>query len=311
MLKEARDLSGLDWGVANRKFVDAVILQISFFNKFDRYMKIPKRSSTHRTDTLAVRAVISELPADWLIRNLEERDYGVDLQIEIFDGDEPTGQIAHIQIKGTDSAFNGVPKFGSFPVKTIGYAERFSAPFFVFHTSTKTKETYFVWLQKYAATRLTLDSPDWRSQDSVTINFPQDNVLRSNYEKIALILKNQQIKEQGLAFLAQYEWLKIHVDHIVSADNHHAAEPALENIEALSTFTDLLEKYGETLFDLDIDAMSTELLEIKRQRVIKEDQKDFLEEQLEHLYLLKMALLDEDEMDSFTVECCSEDGHPY
>lgn len=274
-------------------------------------MKIPKRSSTHRTDTLAVRAVISELPADWLIRNLEERDYGVDLQIEIFDGDEPTGQIAHIQIKGTDSAFNGAPKFGSFPVKTIGYAERFSAPFFVFHTSTKTKETYFVWLQKYAATRLALDSPDWRSQDSVTINFPQDNVLRSNYKKIALILKNQQIKEQGLAFLAQYEWLKIHVDHIVSADNHFAAEPALENIEALSTFTDLLEKYGETLFDLDIDAISVELLEIKTQGLIIEDQKTFLKEQLMHLYLLKMALLDEDEMDSFTVECCSEDGHPY
>jgi hypothetical protein len=58
-----------------------------------------KRGPTHETDTLAVRAIISELPASWLVRSQDERDYGIDLSIEMFSGAEPTGK----KLKTSDS----------------------------------------------------------------------------------------------------------------------------------------------------------------------------------------------------------------
>lgn len=58
------------------------------------------RSSTHITDTRAVRLIMSKLNPNWLLRSLEERDYGIDLSLEKFNGDEPTGNYVFIQVKG-------------------------------------------------------------------------------------------------------------------------------------------------------------------------------------------------------------------
>ncbi|MBF4437736.1 DUF4365 domain-containing protein, partial [Vibrio anguillarum] len=60
-----------------------------------------KRTRTHEIDTLAVRKIISELPVDWIVRGQEERDYGIDLTIERFDGQNATGDYFLVQVKGT------------------------------------------------------------------------------------------------------------------------------------------------------------------------------------------------------------------
>lgn len=45
-----------------------------------------RRTQTHITDTLAIREIMSKLPENWLVRGLEERDYGIDLSIELYNG---------------------------------------------------------------------------------------------------------------------------------------------------------------------------------------------------------------------------------
>ena len=61
----------------------------------------PERSETHRTDTSAVRRLMTQLSSDWVIRDLSERDYGIDLKLEYFNDNKPTGKIVFLQVKGT------------------------------------------------------------------------------------------------------------------------------------------------------------------------------------------------------------------
>lgn len=101
---------------------------------------MPKRIETHRIDTKAIRTIFTHLHEDWLVRSLEERDYGIDLQLERFDSDEATGDFIFIQVKGTDKEFGEDVQLSGFPVDTINYALMFDVPFFLFHTSNASKK---------------------------------------------------------------------------------------------------------------------------------------------------------------------------
>lgn len=171
-----------------------------------------RRTQTHITDTLAIREIMSKLPENWLVRGLEERDYGIDLSIELYDGEEPTGCFSLIQVKGTSKAFSDPVSLSGFPTKTLKYAELFPEAFFIFHTSNQDKETYFVWAQKYISVRLKKDVPNWEVQDSTTIHFPDENILGSTdgNAKIELAMKRLSAEQQGLRFLADYEWIVMH-----------------------------------------------------------------------------------------------------
>jgi hypothetical protein len=171
----------------------------------------PQRTNTHRIDTRAVRLVISRLPEDCLVRSLEERDYGIDLQLELFDGNFPSGNIAFVQVKGQEDSFKNESKITDFPVKTILYARMFNAPFFIFFVSLKDAEVRFIWLQKYIDTTLPLLSPNWETQQTVTIEMPEQNTLEKKIvfgtgeigeEKFLNIIKDQAWHRVALEFLS-------------------------------------------------------------------------------------------------------------
>jgi hypothetical protein len=63
---------------------------------------------------------------------VEERDYGIDLQLERFDSDDATGDFIFVQVKGTDKAFKENVQLSGFPVDTVNYALMFDVPFFLF-----------------------------------------------------------------------------------------------------------------------------------------------------------------------------------
>jgi hypothetical protein len=90
-----------------------------------------QRTDTHIIDTLAIREIFTQMPANWLVRGLDERDYGIDLKIEKFNGNKPTGALSLVQVKGTRDKFEEKVKLSHFPTKTLEYAELFSKPFFI------------------------------------------------------------------------------------------------------------------------------------------------------------------------------------
>ena len=271
-------------------------------------MAQPKRTDTHRIDTRAVRSLLQHLPEDWLVRSLEERDYGVDLQIEVFDGDLPTGRVAMIQVKGRRAPFGTDDvSLSSFPAKTVEYAALFSVPFFVFHTSIEGNRTYFVWLQKYAETKLAETTPDWRNQDSVTLYFPPNNLLHANHEKIKKILIRHSLQKECFTFLGCCEWLQHHIEQVASG-NMDALQPALNQLTRINRLDpDFHARYLETAADLDLKEMRDSLEALRYQP----DDFTFIDRQMACLDSTKSLILNQDELDAFTVENASSDAHPY
>lgn len=65
-------------------------------------MGTPKRTRAHRLEDAsktAFRALCDE--AGWIVRDMPG-DYGIDLEVEIFDNDSTTGMTFRVQLKGTD-----------------------------------------------------------------------------------------------------------------------------------------------------------------------------------------------------------------
>lgn len=172
-----------------------------------------QRSQTHITDTLAVRKVMGVLSENWIFRDMTERDYGIDLMVEYFDGKNPTGLIAFFQIKGTEGPIQISDDKIAFSLhrKTLAYTECFSVPFFLIHCDTRkdNRNVYFVWLQKYIETRFISDYPDWktRSQESFTIYIPASNKLPDDESRLVTFCQQPQFQKETLHLLGYlFHW---------------------------------------------------------------------------------------------------------
>lgn len=67
-------------------------------------MEYPSRINTHISESKSFKILSQVLPEQWIIRELTERDYGVDLYVEIVREDgKVTGDLVALQVKSTDS----------------------------------------------------------------------------------------------------------------------------------------------------------------------------------------------------------------
>ncbi|EKY4875674.1 DUF4365 domain-containing protein [Vibrio alginolyticus] len=271
-----------------------------------------RRTQTHITDTLAVREIISKLPGDWLVRGLEERDYGIDLSIELYDGENPTGCFGLIQVKGTSKSFSDTNSLSlsGFPTKTLKYAELFPEAFFIFHTSTVDKETYFVWAQKYIELKLNNDRPGWKDQDTTTIHFPETNILgtQEGNQKIEMIMKRLSTQQEGLRFLVDFEWLKFHVKNSFLLQSE-VLKTCIGLVKKLKEYKNVYHYYDQGNF-LDLNALIVAIDDIVHYPITlsydnsmsdeDDDRAKKIEAQLEHLELIKHMFLNQslqDEME--------------
>jgi hypothetical protein len=263
-------------------------------------MTLPTRIANHRTETLAVRQIIGHISADWLIRNMDERDYGIDLMFEVFNSRFPTGRIAFVQSKGTEDAFQRGPDncvvLNNFPVKTIEYALRLSAPFFVFYTSLESSETVFAWIQRYALTKLGATTPNWREQESATLYFPDENNLRNGHVKIETILHSEQLTSQTVEVLRNTRWLRKYVGSILSGQ-HAVAKAALESLAAITGCNAVVESVLNTPGSLDLAQIKSSLSEILDLNRISEANTTILAEIDAQIEEFEDAILDKPDME--------------
>jgi hypothetical protein len=150
------------------------------------------RIYSHIIDTHARKLVPNVFPNEWEHREVTGRDYGIDMEIELFEKGNPTGQILLLQIKGTAKAiFSHNSKYFSFPLetKTIKYAERFVTPFLliVCPVNEKPIKAYYLWLQDYIRTCLDIDKKKWRNQKKVTLHIPLNNTMPNNENHLSYI----------------------------------------------------------------------------------------------------------------------------
>ncbi len=66
-------------------------------------MKFPKRSETHKIEAASWRLLQELAPDEWIVREVSERDYGIDAYIEVATSTgDVTGNLVSIQLKGVD-----------------------------------------------------------------------------------------------------------------------------------------------------------------------------------------------------------------
>ncbi|GAA4492577.1 DUF4365 domain-containing protein [Gluconacetobacter tumulicola] len=262
---------------------------------------MPKRIETHRIDTKAIRTIFTHLNENWLVRSLDERDYGVDLQLERFDLDDATGDFIFVQVKGTNDVFEGNVQLSGFPVDTLNYALMFDVPFFLFHTSNTSKQTKFVWLQKYVEVRLEKDKPKWRSQDSVTIYFPEENDLERNDSKIVDIIKREKLSKVGVKFLASYESLKLHSEAVLGGEVGVASGCAIVT-EKIKKFSSFIEEYRNLVHEgsfVDFNTLPAVYQNIASTLKIDAADRETVQRAIAFLEGIKVAFLGQDEIDDF------------
>lgn len=205
----------------------------------------------HIIDTMAIKTTLNSIPHHWVVRDLSERDYGVDLMIEIFskagtnekghDYFEATGHVCYLQLKGTNSEFeyyeeNETLSY-SIDKSTLLYVERFSTPFILVRVSVVAgkEKVHFLWLQRYIMEVLDFQIPDWRErkrkvkegeeeeyQESYTIKIPMSNVLPGGSTKIEKIAARIKYIEEHSEFYERYGTVKSYLNTII--DNNLDAE---------------------------------------------------------------------------------------
>jgi hypothetical protein len=151
------------------------------------------RPEEHETDTAARRIVPSLLPSSWEHRESGGRDYGVDMNIEMFKGGRATGNTLLLQIKGTTKAIDGGATLISFdlPVSTLKYSELFAVPFLLVlcPVNDDPKCWYYLWLQEYIEVVLNFEAPNWRANKTTArVKIPSENRMpgrQADLESIA------------------------------------------------------------------------------------------------------------------------------
>lgn len=161
------------------------------------------RHKNHIIEDKTYRFLQDLFPAEWVQRKLTP-DYGIDIDLELFEYENDDcvtlGEHIFLQVKGTESAVFGmikpmgkqmytekeltdmqipVLKF-SLDVPLLKMVERMGSaiPVLLTVVDLTTQVAYYICLNDYVRHVLAHREPDYRSQDSITVYIPADNVLK-------------------------------------------------------------------------------------------------------------------------------------
>lgn len=111
-------------------------------------MKLPNRIEQHITETASYKIFSNVIPNNWIIREVTERDYGIDCYVEIVnDENQVTGELISIQLKGIKDGIKWTKKdyytFSSIKISTTNYWNIFPTPVFICLVDIKNNEVFY------------------------------------------------------------------------------------------------------------------------------------------------------------------------
>lgn len=142
----------------------------------DGQMQFPKRPEEHIRETRSFKLLNAAIPDSWLLREVTERDYGVDAYVEIVTGHVLSGELCSLQLKGTKNitwASDGTFKFSSVRVQTVNYWMALPVPVFLVLTDEEAHRAFFCPVKDYVRRNY----EDFQTQRSLGFQFKDCNVL--------------------------------------------------------------------------------------------------------------------------------------
>jgi len=110
-------------------------------------MQYPVRHSTHTIESKSWNILGIEAPDEWVVREVTERDYGIDSYIEIANQlNQITGEIFSAQLKGKEQInwkADGSALFSGIKQSTINYWMGLPMPVFLFVADLSDSKIYF------------------------------------------------------------------------------------------------------------------------------------------------------------------------
>ena len=147
--------------------------------------KNPHRIESKSRDMVAMKIDYSN-SADALTRTLSERDYGIDLLVELFDNGIPTGKIAFLQIKGTQSKIEKLKNYNfvscpGISRSSLDYVKQNRIPFILIYASINNPMCfYYIDLQSCIATLINKLKP---TQKEISVRIPVSNYVDQDLSK--------------------------------------------------------------------------------------------------------------------------------
>ena len=129
-------------------------------------MKLPKRPETHVTEAESWRLLQSTAPKEWIVREVTERDYGIDAYIELASKDgHITGQLMSVQLKGVKGLgwkdSKGIRSARSPQIKTTtaNYWLLLPVPVFLFVADLEKGDVYYALCRRTAKSTIRQSRP--------------------------------------------------------------------------------------------------------------------------------------------------------
>lgn len=116
--------------------------------------ELPVRADNHIRETAGYKVLENLIPSEWMIRDVTERDYGIDCYIELVNADKRlTGEIAFVQMKTTDKIDWRIKdkgfRFYKVEKSTTNYLRGFKIPTYLFLVDLSTSEMFFLSVKEY------------------------------------------------------------------------------------------------------------------------------------------------------------------
>src|SRR5208283_947120 len=118
-------------------------------------MKLPSRHEAHISESKSFRILRTLIPDTWVVREVSERDYGIDCYIELANREQRmTGDLVSIQVKsvaGIKWSHDRVPTFTlrNIRIETTNYWFNFATPVFIFLIDIVSEQGFMIPVKEF------------------------------------------------------------------------------------------------------------------------------------------------------------------
>ena len=174
------------------------------------------RISTHITETKSKNIFSSIITGfsspehscgDLLFREISERDYGVDGQVELFNHGEPTGRIAMIQLKATEKAIHRLKNAAAVSChgiskSNLSYCRQRNVPVILVYCSNCEGKFYYIDLQSVFQERIEAIADNFSGTVRIPVSNNSDDlsvfvkIINSYYDRISGIVSDRMAEKK-------------------------------------------------------------------------------------------------------------------
>ncbi len=170
----------------------------------------PEQHEINRTGKRILRDVLEPRPLGWVVNDVQE-DYGIDCNVQVFDGLSPTGAWFHVQLKSSYSSSYDVDRTFVSQELSVGHARHYALemrePVMLIHVDVNLKSVYWYAPQLDNQLLATLATTEAKS---VTVRVPTTHRLPlttpdllTTLNKIYLTLANRELTSTSTRSFAE------------------------------------------------------------------------------------------------------------